>query len=227
MLKKLYGYKKFILSFIIAIALTVSIFTAFLLKSIDRNSQSLIYTQISQVPQKYTGLILGAYVYPDGRLSDMLRDRADTAIELYQAGKIERLLVSGDHGTTAYDEVNTIRDYLLLRGVDAADIFLDHAGFDTYDSLYRAREIFQADSLIVITQEFHLPRAIFIGKALGLDVVGVKADKYRYAGVATNYLREIPANLKAFADTVVNSQPKYLGPQIPIAGNSKLSWDKL
>ncbi|MCK4799462.1 YdcF family protein, partial [Candidatus Parcubacteria bacterium] len=124
-----------------------------------------------------------------------------------------------------YDEVNTAKDYLLDKGVKSEDIFLDHAGFDTYDSLYRAREIFEVSSVIVVTQNFHLPRAVYIGRKLDLEIYGFSADKHLYANVDYNESREIFSKVKAFFDVSFHAKPKFLGEKIPISGDSKKSWD--
>lgn len=171
-------------------------------------------------------LVLGALVYADGGVSMMLADRLDTAYDLYQAGKVDRFLLSGDHGQVEYDEVNTMRQYLEEKGVPSERIFMDHAGFDTYDSLYRARDVFQAKSLIVVTQGFHLPRALFIAYRLGLKAQGVVADRHRYTG--TNYyeLREMAARVKAFGEVLIRRKPVFLGPAIPISGDGRATHDK-
>ncbi len=182
----------------------------------------------NQVPGHSTaGIILGAKVYSNGGLSGMTKDRADTAIALYQQRKISKLLVSGDHGQKNYDEVNTIKDYLLSKGIPASDIFLDHAGFDTYDSMYRAKKIFQVDSAVVVTQEFHLPRAVFLAREMGITAVGAKADIQNYGHMERVLVREWIARVKAVADVFLKSKPKYLGEEIPITGESQKSWDTL
>ncbi len=189
------------------------------------NSKKHIYSDINKVPEMQTGLVLGAYVYPNGVMSDMLKDRATTTLELYNAGKIKKILISGDHGTKIYDEVNVLKKYFLENNVRSEDIFLDHAGFDTYDSLYRAKEIFQVDSLIIITQNFHLPRAVYIGNKLDIKTIGFIADKHQYIAVELNYLREYIARIKAWINITLRSSPKYLGEVIPITGDSQKSWD--
>ena len=191
---------------------------------INQSTKEIIF-DANEVQPKTTGLILGAYVYQDGRMSDMFRDRVDTAIELYQANKISKILVSGDHGRQEYDEVNAAKDYLLENNIPAKDIFTDHAGFDTYDSLYRARDVFEVKDVIVITQEFHLPRALYIGKSLDLEITGVKADQRAYRNISYNYRREIPAKIKAFLNVIFHSKPKFLGGKIPITGDGQKSWD--
>ncbi|MDD4358685.1 MAG: ElyC/SanA/YdcF family protein, partial [Candidatus Pacebacteria bacterium] len=116
---------------------------------------------ISDLEESQVALVLGARVYND-RASDIFKDRLDSAIELYAQKKAKKILVSGDHGTKSYDEVNIAKSYLLSNNIKEEDIFLDHAGFDTYDSLYRAKEVFQINNAIIISQSFHLPRALYI-----------------------------------------------------------------
>ena len=164
----LFKYKKIIIGGIITILLLV----VFANYQIISTSNKYIIKNFSDLPHAQAVLLLGAKVKSDGMPSGILQDRIDTAIELYNAKKVDKILVSGDHGTKQYDEVNAMRKYLLDKNIPPQDIFLDHAGFDTYDSLYRARDIFQAKSLIVDTQNFHLNRALYIGKQLGLNLVG-------------------------------------------------------
>ena len=131
---------------------------------IVRKSREYLYDKVTDVPRCYTAIVLGAKVSQSGAPSDFLQDRLDAAIELYKNKKINRLLLSGDHGQHNYDEVNNMKNYLLKHGISTADIFLDHAGFDTYNSMVRAREIFQVDSAIIVSQRFHLSRAIYIAR---------------------------------------------------------------
>lgn len=181
---------------------------------------------MNDLPETKVVLILGAKVYSQGSMSGMLQDRVETAIDLYQSNQVEKILVSGDHGQDNYDEVNAVKKYLLEKGVSRSDIFLDHAGFDTYDSLYRAKEIFQVRSLIISTQNFHLPRAVYIGRELGVETYGISADRHLYTNVNYNEFREIFSKVKAFLDVNLNAKPKFLGEKIPISGDSEKSWDK-
>lgn len=174
---------------------------------------------------RQTALVLGARVYTNGQMSDIFKDRVDTALGLYQENKVKNILISGDHGQTDYDEVNTAKEYLLGKGVNPTDIFLDHAGFDTYDSLYRAKSVFQAESLALVTQYFHLQRALYIGDKLGLDVCGVKADLHSYYQIRSLQKREILAKVKAWLNVFFNSQPKYLGNKILLSGDGRETWD--
>lgn len=192
---------------------------------ITKTSQASIYHYSQQVPTEQVALILGARVYADGGLSQMTQDRADTAIDLYNSHKVQRILVSGDHGQKRYDEVNTIKKYLLKKGIPPEDLFLDHAGFDTYDSIYRARDIFHVQSMIIISQDFHLPRAVYIAKSLHVNAIGVIADRQDYGNMTGVLLREKIARVKAFIDVLLHDKPEYLGEPIPITGESKKSWD--
>jgi SanA protein len=156
-------------------------------------------------------------VLPSGQLSPVLRWRADAAIDLYKAQKVSKILVSGDNGTRRYNEVDPTYDYLIQNGVADEDIFLDYAGFDTYSTMYRAKDIFVVDSVIISTQSFHLPRSVFIARALGLRAYGIRADVGPL--LFKNYVRETLAKEKAVIDLAFRRKPKYLGEQIPIAGN--------
>lgn len=183
--------------------------------------EPLMYTSIEQVPPSEVALVLGASVV-HGIPSPLLARRADTAVALYKAGKVSKILVTGDNGALSYDEVTPVRKYVLDAGIPTQDIFLDHAGFDTYSSVYRARDVFAARSVIIVTQDFHLPRALWIARRLGLSAYGVVAEGSENS--AFDYLREIPASIKAIVDVLVRRQPKYLGPAIPLSGNGEATW---
>lgn len=181
---------------------------------------------LSEVRQAQAAIVLGAYVFPDGRPSTMVEDRLLAALELYQADKVDKILLSGDHGTTAYDEVNAMRRFLEEKGIPPEDIFMDHAGFDTYDSMYRARDVFQVRSAVVVTQGFHLPRAVWLARRMGLDAEGVVADRWVYDGARYYAAREILARVKAFAEWAVQRKPVFLGPVIPITGDGRATHDQ-
>lgn len=166
-------------------------------------------------------LVLGAGVRDDGTPSHMLRDRIDTGILLYEAGAAPKLLMSGDHGRVEYDEVNVMRDRALAAGVPSADVFMDHAGFSTYDSLYRARDVFEVKRVIIVTQEYHLPRALYIAETLGLEAWGVPADLNQYYGQFGRSLREAAARAKDMVYCWVKPQPVVLGEVIPISGSGE------
>jgi len=171
-------------------------------------------------------LVLGALVYGDVP-SPMLKDRLDGALEAYRAGLSDRILVSGDHGRADYDEVNAMRIYLEEEGIPPEAIFLDHAGFDTYDSLYRARDVFEVHSILICTQRFHLLRAIYIADRLGLAANGVDTAYRRYGRDTWYEVREIPARFKSFLDCeVLHSPPTFLGETIPISGSGLATRDE-
>jgi SanA protein len=179
-------------------------------------TRAYISNDTQEIPHTTVAVILGAAILRDGSLSSILKDRVNTAIQLYQEEKVDKILVTGDNGSVAYNEVNPVRTYLLTRGIPEVDIFLDHAGFDTYSSMYRARDIFLADSITIVTQSFHLPRSVFIARTLGINAYGMNADHGRYK--LRNYTREIFADVKAVLDLTFKRQPKYLGDVIPVTG---------
>lgn len=171
-------------------------------------------------------LVLGAQVKPDGQMSLMLRERVDAGIELYQAGIVKKLIMSGDHGRVDYDEVNTMKDYAISKGVPSEDIFMDHAGFSTYESMYRAKAIFEVESMVVVTQQYHLYRAVYDGCAFDMEVTGVPCDTAVYHGDLYRKCREMLARLKDFGYTLVKPEPTFLGEAIPVSGDGNLTNDR-
>ncbi|WP_124979881.1 SanA/YdcF family protein [Nonlabens xiamenensis] len=192
---------------------------------VKKVSRPHIYTNIKEVPAAHTGIVLGASVRPDKSLSLILQDRVDAALLAYKENKIKKFLLSGDHGDKHYDEVNAMKDYLNEKGVPNEDIFLDHAGFDTYDSMFRARDVFEVEEAIVFTQEFHLPRAIYLGQKLGLNIDGYVVDQHNYEGNSHFKRREWLANIKAWMELNIEKQPTFTGTVIPITGDSSPSHD--
>ncbi len=171
-------------------------------------------------------LVLGCRVHEDGSPSLMLADRLEKGIELYESGASARLLMSGDHGRSEYDEVNTMKAFAVEQGVPSEAVFMDHAGFSTYDSIYRAKDVFQAEKIIVVSQEYHLSRALYIAERLGLDAYGVAAAYISYQGATYRSLREAAARGKDFLLAWVQPQPKFLGEAVPVSGNGDLTNDK-
>jgi SanA protein len=164
-------------------------------------------------------LVLGAGVGSNGVPSPILRDRLDKGIELYQAQISNRLLMSGDHGQVDYDEVNVMKNYAISLGIDSSDIFMDHAGFSTYESLYRAKFVFQVKKVLIVSQKEHLYRALFIAESLGMDAIGVAAEDIHYGGDEARDLREFLARVKDVFTLMIQPKPTYLGDPIPIDGN--------
>lgn len=208
--------RKLFFIFKIVLAIVVVLFMCNLV--IYFRTEQYIYENAKDAPSVEVALIPGAAVFSKGSLSPIFEDRVNKAIELYNAKKVSKILVSGDNSTTSHNEVNPVRNYLLKNGVPDEDIFLDHAGFDTYSSMYRARDIFQVDSIIISTQSFHLPRAVFIARVLGMNAYGISADNGNVK--INNYVREFFANEKAMFDLLINRKPKFLGDAIPIVGEN-------
>ena len=178
----------------------------------------------ADAPHAQVALVLGAQVREDGSMSGMLADRVAVAAELYRAGKVDRVLVSGDHGRADYDEPNTMKRALVKAGVPAEDVFTDHAGFDTWDSVVRARKVFKVESALVVTQGFHAPRAVWLAKRAGLDAHGVVADVHAYGRQGQkSQIREVFARVKAVGSATVGVEPRFLGPSVPITGDASAS----
>lgn len=189
---------------------------------ITRSASGHIVQTPEEAPPAQAAIVLGARVYADGTPSPMLIDRLETGVKLYKLGKVQKLLLSGDHGRTDYDEVNVMLRYVVARGVPDQDVFTDHAGFDTYDTMYRARDVFQVKTALIVTQKFHLSRAVYTARRLGLECSGVVADIQSYPSEWRFALREWPARVKAFMQlNVTHSKPRFLGPVIPIEGDGR------
>ncbi len=182
-------------------------------------SKPYIYNTTDAAPSAEVALIPGAALTAHQTPAPIFIDRVNTAIALYRAGKVLKILVSGDNGTLSHNEVNPVKRYLLSQGIPEQDIFLDHAGFNTYSSMYRAQAVFGVTSVLITSQSFHLPRAVFIARTLGLQAFGVRTDTGHI--LFRNYIREIFADEKALFDLVFHIQPKYLGPSIPITGDGR------
>lgn len=195
---------------------------AALLALIASQTRSYIYQNISEVPETEVAMVLGASVTSAGDLSGILKERADKGAALYRAGKVKKILVTGDNGTVSHNEVDPTGRYLVSIGIRPDDIFLDHAGFDTYSSMYRARDVFEVKSVTIVSQGFHLPRAVYLARSMGLTAYGSEAQS---GGVSIlNYVREIPATVKALWEVLLGRTPKYLGEQFPITGDGRATW---
>jgi vancomycin permeability regulator SanA len=164
-------------------------------------------------------VVLGCGVRPDGQPSDMLADRIAQGVALYEKGASPKLLMSGDHSRSDYDEVNTMRNVAVEAGVPADDVFMDHAGFSTYESMYRARDVFGAKRIVIVSQRYHLYRALYVAERLGLDAYGVSADLRPYAGQEAREVREILARDKDFLTSIVQPLPTFLGDPILLSGS--------
>jgi len=188
------------------------------------STQGRATASIADVPHAQAAIVPGALVGPDGSMSLMLADRVKQAAALYEAGKVDRILVSGDHHTWSYDEPDTMRKALVAAGVPPRAIFEDHAGFDTWASVVRARKIFDVRSAVIVTQGFHMPRALYLAQQAGLDATGLTSDLHGYGAQGKKSgLREILSRVKAIGDTTLNSAVMG-GPEIPIPGDGRRSW---
>ncbi|PRY00556.1 SanA/YdcF family protein [Allonocardiopsis opalescens] len=173
--------------------------------------------QVADAPDRPVAIVLGAGVRPDGVPTRVLRARLDRALELYEAGSVRAILVTGDNSRENYNETDAMRAYLLARGVPEQLVVGDYAGFSTWDSCVRAREVFGVTAAAVVTQDFHVPRAVALCRAAGIDAVGV-ADPYRTPtgiGVVTAHLREVAANVPAAFSAAFRPDPRFLGPREP------------
>jgi SanA protein len=187
----------------------------------ERNSTK----KIDEVKPAYTAIVFGAGLRKDTTPSYILRDRLSTAAELYAAGKVKRILLSGDNRTLGYDEPESMKRYLIGIGVPGEDIFLDYAGFDTYSTMYRARDVFKVSDAILVSQQYHINRALHIGGNLGMKVSGYAADKRKYKYAKSYYFRELGSCAKAQLDLLRGREPHFLGPVIDIHGASN-AFDK-
>lgn len=170
-------------------------------------------------------VILGAGIWGD-KPSPMLQDRLEEGIYLYKEGVAPKIIMSGDHSREEYDEVNIMKQYAVDRGVPSEDIFMDHAGFSTYESMYRAKEIFDAKNIVIVTQEYHLYRALYIANQFDINAYGVNADPRKYAGQLYREFREILARNKDVLNCIIKPEPTFLGESIPVSGNGDITNDK-
>lgn len=170
-------------------------------------------------------IILGAGVWGD-KPSPMLEDRLLEGINLYKNNVSSKIIMSGDHGREDYDEVNLMKNYAIEKGIPSEDIFMDHAGFSTYETMYRAKEIFKAKKVVIVTQNYHMYRALYDAKKLGLDAYGVCSDPRQYVGATYREIREILARDKDFVKCIFKPKPTYLGDEVPVSGNGDITNDK-
>lgn len=170
-------------------------------------------------------LVLGAGVWRNNCPSHVLEDRLKIGIEAYCAGVSDKLLMSGDHGRNNYDEVNVMKSFAMDCGIPSENIFMDHAGFSTYESMYRARDVFSAHRVLIVTQKFHMYRALYIANALGLEAYGLTSDLREYANATYSQLRESLARVKDFFMVIFKPLPTYLGEVLPVNGNGNVTND--
>ena len=220
---------------LIIIGIVVGIIALIINAYVVQSTKSAIYTQegaeafeevASGVTLKSDAIIvLGALANDNGKPSLILQERLDMAIALYNAGFSDKLLMSGDHGREEYDEVRAMKNYAIEQGVPSEDIFMDHAGFSTYETMYRAQAIFEIETALIVTQEYHLSRAIYNAKVRGIDAKGVICDQKQYPGATYRWAREVLARNKDFVYGIIKPKPTYLGDVIDIKGNGDVTND--
>lgn len=206
---------------VLATALSLWAINSYILK----NTESHIVENVQSAEKAYTAIVLGSLVFGDDRISQTVAFRCDKAIELYKAKKITRILVSGDHGQKDYDEVNAMKNYLVKMGIPEKDIFMDHAGFNTYDTMIRAKKVFEVNDAIIVSQDFHLARSLYIAQHAGLNAQAIAAKDSKYLNLKWITRREQLARVKSFLEVLINRDPKFLGEVIPITGKSSASFD--
>jgi vancomycin permeability regulator SanA len=173
-----------------------------------------IYTNAGSVPARRVALVFGAGYWPDGTPSDVMKDRVEAAVELYRAGHVQKVLFSGDNRFDNYNEPGTMREYALRLGLPEEDIVLDYAGRRTYDTCYRAHDVFGLREVVLVTQRYHLARALYTCERLGLDAVGYVADRRPYVYIRSYWAREVPALLLAWWELWVSHPVPVLGEPI-------------
>lgn len=216
---------KTLFGIVVLIALLLGIMLAVLNRYvIDRGSDWIITeTEALRLDEVDCILVLGAGVYANKYPSNMLEDRLLGGIRLYKLGISDRLLMSGDNGRVHYNEVKVMKDFAIKSGIPSEHIFQDHAGFSTYESMYRARDVFAAKKIVIVTQDYHMYRAIYIARALGLDAYGVVSNPRQYQGQQVRDFREILARAKDVFYCVFKPMPTFLGDVIPVNGNGNVT----
>lgn len=213
-------WRRHLLFFVVVVAALLGV-NAWVL----HRSSTRIVASTDDLNSVWTIIVLGSFVTDDG-VSACVEERLQRAYEVYNSGKGQRFLITGDHGRKDYDEVNTMMRRLQEMGVPKEHIFLDHAGFDTYDSMWRAKHVFQVDSAVIVSQGFHLPRAQYLATAVGLQAQSVAADPPRGSVCARAGVREPLARIKAFVNVMLRSDAHHAGPAIPITGSASASHDR-
>lgn len=213
----------FIIGTIICIALLILIINIYI---ILLSYKQILKNEFPKLKHIDCILILGAGIIDNSRPTLMLKDRLDKGVELYKMGLAPKIIMSGDHGKEEYDEVNIMKSYAIKQGVPSEDIFMDHAGFNSYDSIYRAKEIFGVKKAIIVTQNYHLYRSIYIANKLGLKVYGGKADARIYTGMPFYLSREILARIKNFIKCIKKPLPRFMGEKISLKQTGDVTNDK-
>jgi SanA protein len=215
-------FKAFFVCFIVTLMATALINAGMILAA-----KKHVYTEITDIPPRTAVIVLGSQTRGTV-LSPVLQDRVVGGIKLMETGQGKKIILSGDHGKRYYDEVTAMRLYVQNNAphIQAEDVFLDHAGFSTWDSMYRARDVFEVKDLLIVTQEFHISRAVCMARSLGLDAAGYGVNQDRFSGRSLRswQFREYFARVKAFYSIVFKPKPRFLGDKIPISGDGRATW---
>lgn len=203
-----------ILAVVVAI---VAVFAVTNVVTIAGSKGSIVTSEEANIQSADAIVVLGASVFADGTPSGILQDRLDDGIALYFAGVAPKLIMSGDNGTASYNEVRVMKQYAIAQGVPSEDIFCDHAGFSTYESMYRAKYVFGCERIVVATQTYHLYRALWSAKCLGMQAVGVPSDYHEYQKQLQYDVREIPARTKDFFKALLRVPSTYVGDPISLS----------
>lgn len=212
------------ITIIIAVVIVIILIINFFVKQ-STKKQIIKNSEIKKLEDIDCIIVLGAGIWGD-KPSPMLEDRLLEAISLYKNNVSDKIIMSGDHGKEDYDEVNVMKNFAIEKGIPSENIFMDHAGFSSYESIYRAKEIFKAKKIVIVTQEYHLYRSLYIANKLGLEAYGVASDPRQYVGAFYRELREILARNKDFIKCIFKPEPTYLGEAIPVNGNGDITNDK-
>lgn len=200
----------------LAVLFALALLIAFPAWTLAGRYEGRIYRAVEAVPEQPVALVFGAGYWPDGTPSDVMKDRVEAAVELYRAGRVRKVLFSGDNRFINYNEPGKMREYALSLGLPDEAIVLDYAGRRTYDTCYRARDIFQVRDVVLVTQRYHLPRALYTCEKLGLNAVGYAADRRPYIYIRQYWLREVPALWVAWWQLWVSHPEPVLGDPLPI-----------
>lgn len=195
----------------------VAVFAVTNVVTIAGSKGSIVTSEEANIQSADAIVVLGASVFADGTPSGILQDRLDDGIALYFAGVAPKLIMSGDNGTASYNEVRVMKQYAIAQGVPSEDIFCDHAGFSTYESMYRAKYVFGCERIVVATQTYHLYRALWSAKCLGMQAVGVPSDYHEYQKQLQYDVREIPARTKDFFKALLRVPSTYVGDPISLS----------
>lgn len=216
---KILKYSVILIAILIIVVILVNAYVCLSVKDLIYDKES--YNDLDNIDAI---VVLGAGIR-NNKPSPLLKDRLDKAIELYNLGLSPKIIMSGDHGRKKYDEVSVMKNYAIENGVPSEDIFMDHAGFSTYESIYRARDIFKVKKIVIVTQKYHIYRSLYIAKKLGVTAYGIPAEKVKYNGRIYREIREVLARNKDVLQCIFKPKPTYLGEEISLDQSGDITND--